>query len=466
MDIYENNEVNLIGQEQPHQMPELTIEPTGEETVEPATQEGSEPAVEVAEEEAAAAHVRFVVDGEEEPPVLEEKPRKKRNVGKVLVAVAVAAALVAGSSAATFALCFSRMAAQEKRTEQLLSRLEQQIGELEEELNSKSFTGNGNSISGSSNTGEDGAMTPGQVYAKVVDSVVAITNEMVLTSGGSTATGTSYGSGFIISEDGYIVSNYHVVEGYTTLKVTTYDGTTYSAQLCGYDSTNDIAVLKIDAEGLPAVTIGSSDDLIVGDQVAVIGNPLGDLTATLTVGYVSAKDRVISTDGSLINMIQTDAAVNSGNSGGPIFNMNGEVVGIITAKYSGSTSSGATIEGIGFAIPIDDVTKKIEDLRLYGYVTGAYLGVLVQDMDQDVAEYYGLPIGVYVKSTTPGYCAEAAGVKSKDIIIGLGDYTITCMNDLTRALQNFAAGEITTITVWRSGLEIELEITLDEKPHN
>ncbi len=392
--------------------------------------------------------------------------KKKRGAVRVLrfLAAMVAVGLICSLVTGTFYSI--RLTAQGKRTEQTLTQLQQQIQDLQEELDSKSFTGNGNSISGTANSTPDGSLTPGQLYAQAVHSVVAITSHIQVATGDQIATGVSTGSGFVLSADGYIVTNYHVVEGGTTLTVTTYDGTNYTAQLKGYDSTNDLAVLKVEAQGLTPVVLGSSSDLIVGDQVAVIGNPLGDLTATLTVGYISAKDRVISTDGSLINMLQTDAAVNPGNSGGPIFNMRGEVVGIITAKYSGLTTSGATIEGIGFAIPLDDVTRKIEDLVQYGYVTGGYLGVLVHDVDREAAEYYGLPYGVYVSGTTAGYCAHTAGVQAKDIIIALGDDPITSMNDLTRALQEYQGGETTTITVWRAGMEITLEITLDAKPRS
>ena len=414
--------------------------------------------------------MHFVLQPEmEEPaaPKIPAKPKKKKKRSRKRVAALLLAALllIAGSSAVTAMCCYSRLAAQEKRTEQLLTDLNQQLQDLQEELDSKSFTGNGNSVSGSANETADGRLTPGQVYAKVVDSVVAITTEISVTAGSTVTTAVSYGTGFILTEDGYVVTNYHVVEDGTKFTVTMNDETDYTAQLCGFDSTHDLAVLKMEAEGLQAAAIGSSDDLIVGDQVAVIGNPLGELTSTLTVGYISGKDRIVTTDGSQINMLQTDASVNSGNSGGPIFNMNGEVVGIITAKYSGTSTSGASIEGIGFAIPMDDVISKINDLKDYGYVTGAYLGVLVQDVDQSVAEYYGLPLGAYVSGVTEGYCAEAAGLQAKDIIIGLGDTVVTGVNSLTRALQDYKAGDTTTITVWRSGLEIELEITLDEKPH-
>lgn len=436
--------------------------------MEPFENNEQEPEILQAEEAQPEESIRFELTPEEpetgEAAPAADTPKKKKKTGKILAAALVALALVIGSCTAALAWGFHYLSSQEKRTEQLLGELYEKIAQLEEELNSKSFTGNGNSVSGSANTAPDGTLTPGQVYAKVGDSVVVVTSQIVSPSGGSYVTGVSYGTGFVLTEDGYIVTNYHVIEGGTTLTVTTVDGTEYSAVLRGYDSTNDIAVLKVEAEGLQAVTLGSSDDLIVGDQVIVVGNALGELTSSLTVGYISAKDRVITTDGSQINMLQTDAAVNSGNSGGPIFNMNGEVVGIITAKYSGTSASGATIEGIGFAIPIDDVERKLSDLVEFGYITGAYLGVMVHDMDRDVAQYYGLPYGAYVSGVTDGYCAKAAGVREKDIIVALGDYQVTSLNSLTRALQNFQAGDVTTITVWRSGVELELEITLDAKP--
>ena len=403
---------------------------------------------------------------EESEPVPEApKPekKKKRGVWKALLAAILAVAAVAAGCGITASYVRSSLAAQDKRNQQLMDQLNQQIADLKEEIKDNSFTGNGNSISGSENTGADDGMTPGQVYAKNVKSVVAISNQVTTNIYGQISETASSGSGFIISEDGYIVSNYHVVEGATKLTVILYNSTEYEAAVVGYDKANDLAVLKIDAQGLQAAVLGSSGDLIVGDQVVAIGNPLGELTSTLTVGFVSAKDRSINTEGTLINMIQTDAAINPGNSGGPLFNMKGEVIGITTAKYSGTTSSGASIEGIGFAIPMDDVIKKINDLVEYGYITGAQLGVLVHDMDQATAEYYNLPMGAYVKDVTRGSCAGKAGVKAKDIIVALGGYSVASLNDLSAALQQFKGGETTTITVWRGGVEMDLEITLDAK---
>jgi serine protease Do len=224
-------------------------------------------------------------------------------------------------------------------------------------------------------------------------------------------------------------------------------------------------VLKVEAQDLQAVTLGISSDLIIGDMVVAIGNPLGELTSTQTVGYISGKDRDVSTDGSIINMLQTDAAINPGNSGGPLFNMKGEVIGITTAKYSGTTSSGASIEGIGFAIPIDDVTKMIADIMTHGYVTGAYLGVSVRDVDEYVSAMYGLPMGARVEEVVSGSCAEKAGVRVGDIIIGLGDQTVRNYSELSRALRRFEAGQHSTITVFRGGAEMSLPIVFDEKPN-
>lgn len=397
-----------------------------------------------------------------EEPVQEAKKKKGGKIWKAILSCILTLVLVAAGCGATAVLLQLHWGDEIKRNEQLIHQMQQTISDLREEITDNSFTGNGNSVSGTPNVNVDG-LTPAQVYAQNVQSIVAISTKISGNIYGQTTEATSAGSGFIISEDGYVVTNYHVVQNASSLTVITHDANQYIAKLIGSDSANDIAVLKIEAQGLRPVTLGSSDDLIVGDQVVAIGNPLGELTSTLTVGYVSAMDRGINTDGTVINMIQTDAAINSGNSGGPLFNMNGEVVGITTAKYSGTTNSGATIEGIGFAIPIDDVQKKITDLRDYGFITGASLGVMVHDMDQKTAEYYGLPMGAYVVEVVSGNCAEEAGVLAKDIIIAVGDNPVTSLNELTRVLERYKGGEKTTITVWRGGREVVLDITLDVK---
>ena len=389
-------------------------------------------------------------------PAKRKLRKSKSGWGKRIYAAVMALVLVTCSSCITTALVNNRW---ENKTRDLENRVTKKIQDLQNQLDLSKAENSGVTVVDSL-----GNMSTGSVYAKNVQAVVLITCEVSTTYFGQTSTGVSTGSGFVISENGYVVTNYHVVEGASRITVSSYNGEEYAATLVGHDSTNDVAVLKVEAEGLPAVVMGSSTELAVGDQVVAIGNPLGELTATLTVGYVSAKDRDVNTDGTSINMIQTDAAINSGNSGGPLFNMKGEVVGITTAKYSGSSSSGATIEGIGFAIPIDDVASMIDDLINYGYVTGAYLGVMVNDVDAQSANYYGLPLGAYVAEVTPGYAAEAAGLRAKDIIVALGDYKVDSVSDLTRALRNFSAGETTTITIYRGGAEKILPITLDEKP--
>ena len=327
-----------------------------------------------------------------------------------------------------------------------IAALQQQIKDLEKKVDKNSFTGNGNSVSGTPSLSD--GLTPGQVYAQNLDSVVLIH--------ANTDTGLSTGSGFILTEDGYVVTNYHVIEGGTSYYVITADGHEYAATLTGGDATNDVAVLKADATGLDPVELGSSDDLIVGDQVVAIGNPLGELTSTLTVGYVSAKNRDVSTDGTVINMLQTDAAINSGNSGGPLFNMKGQVIGITTAKYSGASSSGASIEGIGFAIPIDDVRGLVDELIENGYVSRPYMGIFIRDTTES--------IGVYVDSVEANGPAAIAGIRRGDIIVQLGDYEVTSISQLSKALNHFEAGDTTTVTVYRSRQLLVLDITFVEKP--
>ena len=311
----------------------------------------------------------------------------------------------------------------------------------------------------------EGAMTPAQVYAQCVNSVVAID---CVTTGRNTfgqyVEAASSGSGFILSEDGYIVTNYHVVENCSKIEIAMYDGTVYEAEYIGGNEANDIALIKVEAKNLPPVVIGSSSDLVVGDQVVAIGNPLGELASTLTVGYVSAKDRIVTSEGTQINMLQTDAAINPGNSGGPLFNMYGEVVGITSAKYSGTTDSGATIEGIGFAIPTDDVIMMLEDLRTFGHITGGYLGVTVTEVSEEATELYGLPQGVLVRDVMPGSCAERAGMRSQDIIIDIAGNEVKNLNSLSRALNKCKAGQEVSVTVYRSGKEVELTVVLDARP--
>ena len=309
-------------------------------------------------------------------------------------------------------------------------------------------------------------LTPAQVYARNVASVVGITCDSTAVIGGQSIQTTVTGSGFLLSEDGYVVTNYHVVAEAATITVVTQDAETHEAALVGRDTTADMALLKVEGEHFQPVTLGSSTELAIGDMVVAIGNPLSALEATQTVGYISGKNREVSTDNNVVNMLQTDAAINSGNSGGPLFNMRGEVVGITTAKYSGTSASGASIEGLSFAIPIDDLKKSMEDLMTQGYIRSAYLGIRGMDVEAAAVDTYGLPKGAYVESVEPEGAAAAAGVQPKDIITALGDHPVDSFNALARALRAFQAGDRTQITVYRAGQTLFLDITLSERPQD
>lgn len=391
-------------------------------------------------------------------------PTPKHHVGKKIAKGAIAAATALALVVSGCAISAGVMNQYWKhQNENLVRNFEERLATLQEKLD------NQNKNNSFAVVVEDG-LTPSQIYEKNIASVVAINCTVTTSSMGQTYSSTSSGSGFVMTEDGYVVTNHHVIDGADEDKITVVfsDSTQMSAELIGSDSTNDIALLKVDATDLKPVTLGSSDDLKVGEQVVAIGNALGELSFSLTVGYVSGMDRDITTDGTVINMIQTDVAINSGNSGGPLFNSKGEVVGITSAKYSGTTSSGASIEGISFAIPLNDVIVMLEDLRDYGYIRSAYLGIMAQEVpwDSSYAEYYNLPMGVYVKEVVSGGCAQAAGLRAKDIITNVGGYEIENMSDLTRALRQFEAGEEATLELWRAGQTIYLSIVFDEKPQS
>ena len=387
-----------------------------------------------------------------------QAPKKHPVPRKPVLSYVLAAGILLGSCGLTYTFAVQNARAAGK---QECAALRQQVDALQRQI--QALPSDGISRSGSFTQPQEG-LTPAQVYAKNVGSVVAISCDSDMTVGGQSIRSTVTGSGFILTEDGYVVTNYHVVEQASTITVTTQTKDEFTAQLIGHDSTADMALLKVEAQELPAVTLGSSSQLIIGDMVVAIGNPLGTLSATQTVGYISGINREVNTDRNVTNMLQTDAAINSGNSGGPLFNMRGEVVGIITAKYSGSSSSGASIEGIGFAIPIDDLKRGLEDLQTQGYIRSAYLGITGMDVSQEAISVYGLPGGAYVDSVAKDGPAEQAGVEPKDIIIRLGNTKIDSFNALARTLRNFAPGDETTLTVYRSGKELTFSITLGEKP--
>ena len=311
------------------------------------------------------------------------------------------------------------------------------------------------------------AMSDAEVYAAGVNSVVSI--NVTGTSGtnffGQPVQTASAGSGFILTKDGYIVTNYHVVKDGETVKVTLYNGDEYEAKYVGGDEDYDIAVIKVEAADLQPVTLGDSGSLNVGDHVLAIGNPLGELTFSMSGGMVSCVNRAINVDGTPFNMIQTDASINPGNSGGPLFNQYGEVVGIVSAKYS--STGNESVEGLGFAIPINDVFAMIQDIMTNGYVTNKpYLGVTAGTMTEQMAAQYRYDItsGVFIYSVEEDSAADQAGLKMGDVITKVDDTAITSMEDLTVAKKQYSAGDTCTLTVYREGQETTVELTWGAVP--
>ena len=314
-------------------------------------------------------------------------------------------------------------------------------------------------------------LTPTEIYYNLaLNQVVGVTTEITYTNfWGYTSSSAVSGSGFIISENGYILTNYHVIEdavkGGYEVKVLNYAGDEYTAAVIGYEEDNDVAVLKIEATGLNAATIGDSDSMQVGEMVYPVGNPLGELQYTMTDGMVSALDREIrSFDNATqryksVNMFQISAAINSGNSSGPVYNARGEVVGIATAKY---TDTG--VESLAFAIPINDAIKIANDLISDGYVRGkAYLGVTAGTVTASAAQYYGLVEGAIVNSVSEGSCAEKAGLQTNDIIVALGEEKIASLDDLNAAKRDYRAGDSAVLKVWRGGEYLDLTVVFDEE---
>jgi serine protease Do len=294
---------------------------------------------------------------------------------------------------------------------------------------------------------------------------------------GQTTTSAASGSGFVLTQDGYIVTNYHVIEdaaedSSVTVEVSFANGDKYQAKLVGGEQDNDVAVLKIEATGLTPVTLGDSSKLVVGESVYAIGNPLGELTYSFTDGIVSALDRLITTSSTdsngqtvstTLNVLQTNCAINPGNSGGPLFDSYGNVVGIVSAKYTQS-SSGVSAEGLGFALPINDVKDILSDLIEHGYVTGKpYMGVQVSTVSTE-AQRYGIPAGAAVTYVADGSCAAKAGLQVNDVITAIDDTAIDSPSALTAALStNYKAGDTAVLTVMRSQQAMQLTITFDEK---
>ena len=387
----------------------------------------------------------------ETTPEAPQKPKKNRTGAKV-TALVLSCALVGG------AMGFGGSALQNHLAEKNADTEEAQQASVVYEGSRESSVINIAQIDTSKE------MTPAEVYAQNVNSTVGIRTSITTNYWGYQTQAAAAGSGFILSADGYILTNYHVVEDSNSITVSLYDGTEYDAKLVGCDESNDIAVLKIDAEGLTPVVLGDSDNLNVGDQVVAIGNPLGELTFSLTTGVVSALNREVTLSSNVtMNLIQTDCAINSGNSGGALFNLYGEVIGITNAKYSSSSSSSeASIDNIGFAIPMNHVKNIVKSIIETGSITKPYIGVTVSSVSSE-AQAYGLPNGAAVRSVEADSPAAKAGLEENDIITEVDGTAITSSSELVNYVGEKTPGDELTFKVYRQGQSIDVTVTIGEK---
>ncbi len=307
------------------------------------------------------------------------------------------------------------------------------------------------------------AMNTVQVAKVASPSVVEISTESISTSIFMQQYVTDgAGSGVILSEDGYIVTNYHVIEGVSKVTVKTYDGQSYAASFVGADKSNDLAVIKIDASALTSVQFADSDAIVVGQKAIAIGNPLGSLGGTVTEGIISALDREININGQPMNLLQTSAAINPGNSGGGLFDENAKLVGIVNAK-----STGSEIEGLGFAIPantVKDITNRLIETGSSDTESnsGVKLGITVIEItDKQTASMYRVDrMGVYVVNVELNSNASNAGIQAGDCITAIDDTEIESTDDISNALKNYSAGDTITITYVRNGTEISVQTFL------
>ncbi len=389
-----------------------------------------------------------------QPPVKEKKHRSGKGVGAGLIAACLVVSVV-GGAAGSWGMSY-------------LSRQEgtvfyQAVGSTEKE----NENGEQSPADGVQAGYTGGVLSVSEIAALASPSVVEISTETVSRSnflGQYIQSGA--GSGVIFSEDGIVVTNDHVVDGASTITVRTSDGTSYEATLVGADSKTDIAVLRIEADGLTPAILGDSDALSVGEYAMAIGNPLGQLGGTVTDGIVSALSREVNVNGENMTLLQTNAAINPGNSGGGLFNEKGELIGIVNAKSSnGASSSGASIEGLGFAIPVNTVKNSVQELLDYGYVRGRpALGITLLNVQnaQDAFQYRVSRLGVYVQSVTEGGASEKAGVQVGDCIIALGDVAVSTHAEVKSQLNNYAVGDTVQLQVIRDGRTLTLDVTLEE----
>lgn len=380
-----------------------------------------------------------------------QPPKKKRGGAAKVIALVLACTIAGGGAGVGGAYLYNRIAGPQNST----TIYEEDRPQVRTVVN----TNNGQ------------PMTPEQLYAANLASCVGITVNTTQNIWGQTTTSAASGSGFVLSQDGYIATNYHVIESAVndasvTIQVSFANGDKYDAKLVGGEKDNDVAVLKIEATGLTPVTLGDSSKLVVGESVYAIGNPLGELTFSMTGGMVSCMDRAINVDGTPFNMIQTDASINPGNSGGPLFNAYGEVVGIVSAKYS-DASNGTTAEGLGFAIPMNDVFAMIKDIMTNGYVTNKpYLGITPGTMSAQMAAQYRYDVeeGVFIYSVEEGTAAADAGLQMGDVITKVDDVKVSTVDELTATKKKYSAGDDSTLEVYRNGQTITVNITWGATP--
>ena len=301
---------------------------------------------------------------------------------------------------------------------------------------------------------EEDALCLQDIYSSVIDSVVSISS--------MTSSGTSSGTGIIMSSDGYVITNHHVITGALVISVLTNDNQEFEAALVGSDEMSDLAVLKIDARGLQAAEFGDSSKLRVGDSVVAIGDPLGvQLRGTMTNGIISAINRDLTVGDRTMTLIQTNAALNNGNSGGTLINCYGQVIGINTVKMSSYYTATASVEGLGFAIPISVAKPIIDELIENGYVAGRpAIGISGDSLPSYYRTYYRLPEGVYVTSVNEGSDAKAKGIREGDIVTAINGEKICSIDELNTVKNQYAAGDEVTLTIYRSGTYYEVTVTL------
>ncbi|MBR4865858.1 MAG: trypsin-like peptidase domain-containing protein [Clostridia bacterium] len=390
-------------------------------------------------------------------------PKKKGLSTGAIVAIVLAVALImtllGGCAMVGLVYLTGNNSFMEEVTEMLPGSKEEEVtpppttGSDREQFGAQEAPVTTDSLDGLIIGGDENALTVAQIYQKVAPSVVGI--KISSQMGGGT------GSGVVMTTDGYILTNAHVVDDAMSIQVYLYDGSEYTATLVGSDEATDIAVIKVDATGLSAATFGNSDTLQIGEDVVAIGNPLGlDLSFTVTRGIVSALNRNIAVGGYAMTLVQTDAAINPGNSGGPLINCYGEVIGITSAKIM-SDYSASTVEGIGFAIPVNSALEVAEDLAVHGHVTGRpWLGIVIQTQYGQQGNQFVYQ--VVVTEVEPGSPAAACGMQVGDVIRKFGGVEVANNTELLAERDNYSPGDTVEILVERDGTEVTLKMTLGE----